>query len=238
MPDTEALVELRGVIKDYRGLRPLRVEHLDVRAGQAVALLGFDLAMAEVFVNLVTGAHLPDTGEIRVFGRLTSDIREPAEWMTTLDQFGLISERAVLVDQLTAEQNLAMPLSLDIGDMSTALRAQVRRLAEEVALTAEELAAPTGALPPIARLRLRLARALALGPKVLLAEHPNASIPVDEAPGFAADYARIVGERRLGSVVLTADRTFAGAVADQVLTLQPATGALQSSGRGWRRWFR
>lgn len=237
MPDSEALVDVRGVSKDYRGLRPLRIEHLELRAAHSVALLGFDLPMAEVFVNLVTGAHLPDSGEIRVFGRLTSDIREPDEWMTTLDQFGLISERAVLVEQFTAEQNLAMPLSLDIADMSTALRTRVRRLAEEVALTTQELGALTGTLSPMARLRLRLGRALAPGPKVLLAEHPNASIPADEAASFAADYARIVGERRLGSIVLTADRTFAAAVADQVFTLQPATGALQSSGRGWRRWF-
>ncbi|MNC85514.1 ABC transporter ATP-binding protein YtrE [compost metagenome] len=193
--------------------------------------------MAEVFVNLVTGAHLPDTGEIRVFGLPTSDIRDPSEWMSLLDRFGLVSERAVLMDEFTGEQNVAMPLSLEITDMAPDLRRQVRRLAEEASLAPDALAVPTGSLPPAARLRLRLARALALGPQVLLSEHPNAAIPPDEAAGFAADYSRIVTARALASVVLTADRTFAGAVADDVLVLQPATGELRSSGRGWRRWF-
>jgi ABC-type transporter Mla maintaining outer membrane lipid asymmetry ATPase subunit MlaF len=232
----EALLDVRGVSKDYHGLRPLRIQRLELYAGQSLALLGFDQTMAEVLVNLITGAHLPDTGEIRVFGRTTTSITSAEEWIHTLDQFGLVSERAVLVDELTAEQNVAMPLSLEITDMSLALRRQVRQLADEVSLTADELSLRTGALRPAARLRLRLARALALGPRVLLAEHPNAALPGDEAPAFAADFARIVEARQLGSVVLTADRTFAGAVADQVLTLEPATGLLKSD-RGWRRWF-
>jgi ABC-type sulfate/molybdate transport systems ATPase subunit len=86
------------------------------------------------------------------------------------------------------------------------------------------------------KLRLRLGRALALAPRVLLAEHPNASLNVEEAPVFAADFARIAGARGLASLVLTTDRTFASAVADEVLTLEPATGALKATS-GWRRWF-
>ena len=236
MSPGDLLVELRGVTKDYRGLRPLRIQQLELHAGQSLALLGFDLAMAEVLVNLITGAHLPDTGEVRVFGRATSGIENTRDWVTALDQFGLVSERAVLLDELTAEQNVAMPLSLEITDMSDTLRARVRRLADEVSLSTGELNTPTGNLPPAERLRIRLARALALDPKVLLAEHPNAAIPAEAAPAFAADFARVVKRRRLGSIVLTADRTFASAIADEVLTLEPATGALKA-GLGWRRWF-
>jgi ABC-type sulfate/molybdate transport systems ATPase subunit len=236
MAPGDLLVELDGVTKDYHALRPLRVLRLELRQGQSLALLGFDRAMAEVLVNLITGAHLPDTGEIRVFGRPTSAIEDTSDWMRALDQFGLVSERAVLLDEFTAAQNVAMPFSLDITHMSDTLHARVRQLADEVSLTAAELRIPAGSLPAAARLRIRLARALALDPKVLLAEHPNAAIPAEAAPEFAADFARVVERRRLGSIVLTADRTFAGAVADEVLTLEPATGALKA-GLGWRRWF-
>jgi ABC-type transporter Mla maintaining outer membrane lipid asymmetry ATPase subunit MlaF len=236
MPDGELLVQLRAVIKDYHALRPLRVQQLELRAAQSLALLGFDLAMSEVFVNLVTGAQLPDSGEVCVFGRPTTAIADAAEWVTILDQFGLVSERAVLLDQFTVAQNLAMPLSLEINDLSSALRSHARTLAEEVSLPADVLDQPTGVLSAAARLRLRLGRALAVGPRVLLAEHPNAAIPPDEVSSFAADLARVVGARRLSCIVLTADRTFASAVADEVLTLEPASGGLKSA-RGWRRWF-
>jgi peptide/nickel transport system ATP-binding protein len=142
----------------------------------------------------------------------------------------------VLVDQLTVEQNLAMPLSLEVDHMSAALRTQVGAIAEEVSLPAGTLGALTGSLSAVLKLRLRLGRALALGPRVLLAEHPNASLDVRDAAAFAADLARIIKSRELAALILTADRAFAAAVADEVLTLEPATGALKGPS-GWRRWL-
>ena len=73
-------------------------------------------------------------------------------------------------------------------------------------------------------------------PKVLLAEHPNATLDPDEATVFAADLKRIVRGRGMAALVLTADHDFARAAADEVLELHPATGTLKSSSV-WRRWF-
>ena len=236
MADGELLIEVAGVSKDYRALRPLRIQRLELRAGQSIALLGVDAAMAEVLVNLITGAQLPDEGEVRVFGRATGSITVVDEWVTELDRFGLISDRAVLVEQFTAEQNLALPISLDIDVMPPPIREEVRRLAAEVGLSADTMELPTSALAPTDQLRLRLGRALALRPRVLLAEHPNALTSREESPSFASDLRRISHHRGLATLVMTADATFAGAVADTVLELQPATGALKRRS-GLRRWF-
>lgn len=235
MPDSELLVELSDVTKAYSGLRPLRIKRLELRAGETVALLGVDAVMSEVLVNLITGAQLPDRGEVRVFGRSTTSITGVDDWVTELDRFGLISERAVLVDQFTALQNLALPFSLEIEPPPPALQAEVRQLATEVGLTDQELSATTAALGPAAQLRLRLGRALALRPRVLLAEHPNARLAGAELPGLAADIARVTRNRGLASLVTTADATFASALTERVLELQPASGLLKAS--GWRRWF-
>ena len=121
----EPLVELRGVAKDYHGLRPLRISAFTLHEGESVALLGFDQVTAEVLVNLVTGAMLPDSGDVTVLGRATASIQQADDWVYTLDQFGLLSERAVLLDQLTAEQNLAMPLSLELDELPDDVRARV-----------------------------------------------------------------------------------------------------------------
>jgi hypothetical protein len=69
-----------------------------------------------------------------------------------------------------------------------------------------------------------------------LAEHPNAALPTADIGAFAADLSRIVANRRIASIVITADPGFAAAVADQVFTLQPATGELKHAAR-WRSWF-
>ena len=236
MADSDPLIELSGVTKDYRALRPLRVQQLLVRPGEAVALLGMDAAMSEVLINLITGAQLPDSGEVRVFGRPTSAVATVDDWVADLDRFGLISDRAVLVEQFTTEQNLAMPLSLDLEHLTPTLREQIRLLANEVGLTDEELKARTAALPPAAQVRLRLGRALALDPRVLLAEHPNAALPTAELTRFAADLARITATRELASLITTVDSTFASALTDRVLRFEPGSGLLRPAS-GWRRWF-
>jgi ABC-type transporter Mla maintaining outer membrane lipid asymmetry ATPase subunit MlaF len=237
MPHGDVIVSLREVTKDYRGLRPLRIERLELRAGVTLALLGFDRASAEVLVDLITAAILPDAGDVDIFGKPTRSIADPGTWLRELDQFGILSERAILLDQLTVEQNLALPYTIEIDDLSPTLRADIRQVAAEVGLAPSELGQPVAALGLLARSRIRLGKALALNPKVLLAEHPNAPLPPGDVPTFAADLSRIASARELALLVLTADAIFARAVAEQVLTLQPSTGALEPSS-GWRSWFR
>jgi ABC-type lipoprotein export system ATPase subunit len=238
MPDTSvAAIDLRGVQKDYRALRPLRIKSLEVREGESVALLGLDRAAAEVLVNLITAATVPDAGEVRIFGRATADIRDPESWLTALDDFAILSERAIVLDNMTVEQNLTMPLTMALHDVGPAVRAKVEALAAEVGLAHDDLPRPVAALNSSGRLRLRLGRALAPHPRIILSEHPNAMLEPAEVASFAADYARIIRGRGISSLVLTADSGFAAAVAERTLTLQPATGELKPISV-WRRLFR
>lgn len=201
-----------------------------------MALLGFDRVAAEVLVNLITGATLPDSGDVNVFGTSTRTITDPDAWLVAMDRFGILSERVVLLEAFAVEQNLALPFSLEVDDIPVTVRSNVRQLAHEVGITPDQLPQSVARLDGNAQLRLRLGKALALSPRVLLAEHPNAALPPDEVPRFAADLAGIAARRRLAMVVMTADATFARAVSDRVLTLQPATGKLLPAS-GWRDPF-
>ena len=235
MASSEVLVSLHDVEKDYRALRPLRVRHLELRQQESIALTGLDRAAAEVLVNLITAATLPDAGIVNIFGAPTGDIVDPDSWLRTLDHFGILSERVVLLDELTVEQNLTLPLTLEIEAIPHAIRQRVGELADEVGIAREQLNRPVAALSPGLRLRVRLAKALVLNPRVLLAEHPNAMLPPEDISRFAADLSRLVSSRRLAALVITTDNAFARAVSQRVLALRPATGALTPT--GWRRWF-
>jgi len=236
MPPADSLVQIRKITKDYRSLRPLRLESLDLHAGQTLALCGFDRLTAEILVDLITAAIVPDSGEIRVFGQLTTAIADRDSWLQTLDRFGLLTERAVLVEQFTVEQNLAIPYSLSVENMSLDLKTRVAALADEIGFERSDLQRQSGVLPPLGRLRLRLGRALAMNPSVLLAEHPNATLTPEESARFGAELQRIVRARGMSALVLTADHDFARVAADEVRVLHPATGTLKSSSV-WRRWF-
>jgi predicted ABC-type transport system involved in lysophospholipase L1 biosynthesis ATPase subunit len=236
MPASDVVVALRDVVKDYRSLRPLRVEHLELRQDESVALLGFDQTAAEILVNLITGATLPDSGEVDVFGVSTRNIADPDAWLVEMDRFGILSSRVVLLDAFTVEQNLALPFTLEVEQLSDPVRANVRALAQEVGLDSTLLTGSAAVLDRDGQLRLRLAKALALGPQVLLAEHPNATLPAEAASRFGLDLKRIAAARRLALLVMTADSSFARIVSTRTLTLKPATGALSPTPL-WRKWF-
>ena len=234
--DASPVLEIRGLQKDYRGLRPLRIQSLSVRRGEIVGLVGFDDVTAELFVNLATGATVPDAGECRVLGELSTAIADADAWLHSLDRFGLLSQRAVLLDALTVRQNLAMPFTLDLDPLPQQVHERVVALANEVGLQSDDLERPASDLPPFERALMGLARAIALEPQLLLAEHPNASVPSGVVSRLAGAISGVIARRGMTAVVLTADPAFASELRGRVLTLSPATGELRERS-GWRGWL-
>jgi ABC-type transporter Mla maintaining outer membrane lipid asymmetry ATPase subunit MlaF len=232
---TTPVLHITHVRKEYGALRPLRLRDLHVAPGTRVALLGLDAAAAEVFVNLVTGATLPDEGQVRVFGLDTAAITDGDEWLRALDRFGILSDRAVLLEDLTVAQNLAMTLTLAIDPIPADVRSRIEALAKEVGFAPDVLDLKVVTLSAGGKLRVRLGRSLALRPDLLLMEHPTATLNREDVEGFAADLRRLSAERGLTAVAVTADTLFASAMTSDVLQLQPATGELVRPATGWRR---
>ena len=235
--NTGPVIEVTAVSKDYHGLRPLRIEKLILEERDLVAILGLDQPMAETLVNLVTGATLPDRGEVTLFGRPTTAINDSAEWLSVVDRFGIVSERAVLLDALSVIQNLAIPFTLDIDPLPDDVRERAARLAREVGLPETDWLRAVSELDAGGRIRIRLARALALDPNVLLLEHAQAGLSAAAAAVLGADIRRIASNRGCALVALTAAPEFAAAVALRVLALDAASGRLSERRRS-RSLFR
>lgn len=240
-PMNDAVLQIRDVQKQYGALRPLRLRSLDVMRGATVALVGLDAAAAEIFVNLVTGSMLPDTGQVRVFGVDTSAIDDAEDWLRRLDRFGILSDRAVLLDALTAAQNLAMTFSLAVDAIPPEVRTAVEALARDVGLASDVLERKVADLSTLDRARVRLGRAVALAPDLLVMEHPTANLGGTDVQPFARDLRRLADGRGLTAVAVTADARFASAITSDVRRLQPATGDLVAETGAWdrvRRLFR
>ena len=231
----DPLIDVRGVTKNYGGLRPLRLAALTVAPGDRIAILGLDAPAAEILVTLLTGAALPDEGEVRLFGRATAAIADTDEWMATLDRVGMVSPRAMLADDFTLRQSLALAFTLSLDPVPESVAGNVAHLSAEVGLTAQDLDTLVRDAPPLVKARCRLARSLAASPGVLLLEHANALVP-EGAAAFGREIAALAKTRGMAVLALTADETFASAVAKRVFALDAATGQLKARG-GWRRWF-
>ena len=230
MSDAAPLVEFVGVVKAYQALRPLRLADLRVAPGSIVSVGGIDALAAEVLVNLMTAATRPDAGEVRLFGTSTAAIDDYEGWLRMLDGLGLLTDRAVLLGQCTVAQNLALPLTIAIDPIDPQVLPHVRALAGEVGIAEAHLDRRVQDAPDEVVQRVRLGRALALGPRLLVAEHPSASLPREAVAPFARDLAAIAVRRGLGVLAVTADRDFARALGGATLTLDPASGVLARPG--------
>jgi ABC-type transporter Mla maintaining outer membrane lipid asymmetry ATPase subunit MlaF len=227
------VLEIAGVQKSYGGLRPLRLQALAIAPGERVAISGLDAGGAEVLVNLVTGASLPDHGDVRVLGRPTSEIVTGDAWLAWLDRFGIVSPRGVLLDSATVVQNIAMVFTLEIEPVPPDTEARVAALARECGI--DDVVAVVGETTPDVRARVHLARAIALEPALLILEHPTVGIDEAGRERLARDVAAVTERRQLTLLLVTQDDQFAAVVAHRALRLEPATGTLKPAGR---RWFR
>ena len=233
---SDALVTVRSLVKNYQALRPLRIELLTLERAGIVSVMGLDAAAAEMLVALMTGAVLPEQGDIHLFGKSTADVTDSEAWLEMLDDVGIVTDRAVLIGQFSVEQNLAIPFTLQVDPIAEATRPQVAQLGAEVGLSARDLSLQVAQCLPHTVARVRLGRALALNPIVLLLEHPTATLPRDQIKGYAADIRRVARARQLSVLAITGDDAFAAALGGQVLTHEPATGLLRPRS-GWRKIF-
>lgn len=237
------VLHISGLQKRYQSLRPLRLQELTIDAGERVAVSGFDAGAAEVLVNLVTGASLPDEGVVRVLGQSTAEISEGDAWLASLDRFGIVSPRGVLLEGATIQQNLAMPLTLAIDPVPPDVAARVAVLARDCGIESavsadgkgEWLQRVTGEVPAHIRSRVHLARAVALSPALLIMEHPGAELTASERVALAERVASMAEAAGLAALIITADDEFAKVSAHRPLRLQPATGALKPIKKGWFR---
>ena len=234
-----ALVDIQKLVKSYQSLRPLRIREFTVSANERLCLRGFDAGAAEMFVHLVTGAALPDEGTVSIAGTDTRDIATDTEWLKSLDRFGIVTHRAVLIDQISLASNLALPLTVSIDPMPADVRARVERLAIDAGFEADALERPVGGLSGEHRLRLHMARAVANGPEMLMLEHPTAQLADGEASSRIGEtLAKLSDVYGFGWIALTEDAAFAAASRGTLLELNPATGELAPPTRGWRSWFK
>jgi predicted ABC-type transport system involved in lysophospholipase L1 biosynthesis ATPase subunit len=227
------VLQLTGIQKNYHSLRPLRVQELTIAPGERVAIAGLDAGAAEVLVNLVTGASLPDEGDVRVLGRSTADIVDGDAWLASLDRFGIMSPRGVLLESATIEQNMAMPFSLEIDPVPPDVSARVNALAASCGIS--DVSVLVGDSGPELRARVHLARAIAPSPQLLVLEHPTAGLPTGAQDAFARDLLAAVDRSSMAALVISQDEAFGARVAHRALRLDPATGTLAAPRR---RWFR
>lgn len=174
-----AVLSARDLWKSYDGRTDvLRGAALEVRPAETVVVWGDNGSGKTTLLSLLGGLDAPDRGSVSVDGQEITGLKENARARVRLLQIGFVFQTHRLIEDLTVSENLALPLRL----AKRPAEARVEELLEAFGLTKFALRKP-GEISVGESQRVSVARALANGPKVILADEPTASL---DAKGTAA----------------------------------------------------
>jgi D-xylose transport system ATP-binding protein len=191
---SDALVQLRAVEKRFGGVHAVKRVDLELRAGEAVGLLGHNGAGKSTLAKLLSGALTRDGGDILIDGRAVL-LRDPRD----ARDLGIetIYQDLALADNLDAAANLFLGREitsrwglLDERAMERVARDVIGRVNPNF----DAFGTPVRHLSGGERQAIAIGRAIHFGARVLIMDEPTAALGPQESALVADWIRRLVAE--------------------------------------------
>ncbi len=219
--DPAPLIALDKVSMQFGGHAVLRNINLAVARGETLVVIGESGCGKTVLLKLIIGLIQPTTGRVTFDGRVLAELPE-RELNRQRLRFGYLFQSAALFDSLSVHDNVAFGLRAQGGLPEREIRERVRQRLQEVGLPPSSAQKYPAELSGGMKKRVGLARALALGPEVMLYDEPTTGLdPImsDVINELILQTRR--GHRGVTSLVVTHDMKTVLKVADRIVMLYP-----------------
>lgn len=171
-----------NIYKDFGKTSALRGVNLEIKRGEVLAIMGPSGSGKSTFLHCLAGVLLPDKGEIIYYPQensqdkktLINGLKESERSKLRLTDFGFIFQFGQLLPELSALDNVTIPLLLAGMKRSKALNLAKQNLAD-LDLSGMENKFPTELSGGQAQ-RVAIARSLVTKPKILFADEPTGSL--------------------------------------------------------------
>jgi ribose transport system ATP-binding protein len=175
MSDLAPRLRMTGVQKSFGATKALRNVSLQVGIGEVHALIGENGAGKSTLMKILSGAHGPDAGEIRIDGELFVPGHPSHARRCGIE---MIYQELTLAPHLSVEENILLGEEPSrFGWLSRSRRQSLAKAALEQLNHANiPLATPAGALTIADQQIVEIARALVRQPKVLIMDEPTSSL--------------------------------------------------------------
>ena len=221
---------VREVRKSFRSpqgglLEVLRGASFEVEAGEMLAIRGASGAGKTTLLQVIGGLEEADAGECLLgdFNITRASAKDAARFRNR--EVGFVFQFHHLLADLTAAENVAMPLLIARTSMQESMR--LARVALERVGLLERTGHRVGELSGGEQQRVAVARAIVCEPKVVLADEPTGNLDQEVGDEIGALLASFCRERRAALVVATHNERLA-ALCDRVLHLE--SGRLTAAG--------
>lgn len=186
---TAPVLMARNVTMDYRtggssnpqanAVRALDNVNLDIVAGSSLSIMGPSGSGKTTLLHVLAGILKPTQGTVVYKNRDMATLPDAYRTRLRRSDFGFVFQSGQLIEELSAEENVALPLMLSGTDYKKAVAAASDWL-ERLGL--QQLASHRpGEMSGGQRQRIAIARALAISPSVIFADEPTGAL--DQATG-------------------------------------------------------
>ncbi len=220
--EADVVIEARALSKSYTGgdgrtVHVLAGADLAVHRGEMVAIVGASGSGKSTFLHLLGALEQPSAGEVLLAGTPVAGMGDDELAVLRNRTVGFVFQFHHLLREFSALENVMFPLRI-AGRDEAASRKQALELLERVGMAARVSHRPSE-LSGGEQQRTAVARALAAGPAVLLADEPSGNLDQGNAERLHDLFASLAQDLGLGLVVVTHNLSLA-ARADRALSLE------------------
>ena len=214
----EVVLSLAGITKRFGAVQALANVHLEVSAGEVVALVGDNGAGKSTLVKVICGVYQPDQGEISYDGRKVT-LSGPAEAQnlgvaTVFQDLALCDNLDVVANLFLGQERLVGPIIDEAG-----MEQEAWRLLKSLSAKLPSVRIPVAALSGGQRQTVAIARSLVGAPKVVMLDEPTAALGVAQTAEVLNLIERL-RESGLGVILISHNMADVQAVADRIVVLR------------------
>jgi putative ABC transport system ATP-binding protein len=214
------ILQAKNLVKSFGQTPALRGATLGVDRGEILAVMGPSGSGKSTLLHTLAGILVPDDGEVWFDGQRLDTLSDERRSELRRDRFGFVFQTGQLVPELTAEENIALPLLL-AGVRRAKAVAEARTWFGRVGLDGLEQRR-SGELSGGQAQRVALARGLVTGPEVLFADEPTGAL--DSVSGELVMNLLTAAVREQGTtVVLVTHEARIAAYADREIVVRDGT---------------
>ncbi|GAA2273958.1 ABC transporter ATP-binding protein [Glycomyces scopariae] len=216
-----------GLVKRYGDTTVLHDAALDVHGGETVAVMGPSGSGKSTLLYCLSGVMTPDAGTVTYRGERVDTRSDGRRAELRRTEFGFVFQFPGLLPELSAAENVALPLMLAGTDRRTAIT-RASTLFPALGLDGLERRRP-GALSGGQAQRVGIARALATEPAVVFADEPTGALDTETGDEVMSLLLASAVERGAALVVVTHDERIARRCDRTVAVADGRTSALERS---------
>ena len=221
----EIVLSLTGIHKRFGAVQALTDVHLDVAAGEVVALVGDNGAGKSTLVKVISGVYQPDAGEISLAGHPVK-VGGPSQ----AQDLGI----ATVFQDLALCDNLDVVANLFLGQERTtngvidevAMEVESWRLLRSLSAKIPSVRIPIAALSGGQRQTVAIARSLVGKPKVVMLDEPTAALGVAQTAEVLNLVERL-RENGLAVILISHNMADVQAVADRIVVMRLGRNAAE-----------